>query len=185
MQNLCPQCGAPVNNNTGKCEYCGAAVPVQQPPQQPVYQQPVYQQPVYQQPIYQQPVYQQPVYQQPTGLAPIRKRNIFTCILLCVVTFGIYGLIWFINMVDDANTASRTASGTSGGMVFLLTLITCGIYLFVWFFKVGQQLADAKRYATGVHSDGNGVLYLILSLLGLGIVSYCLIQNELNQVAAY
>ena len=48
MNNLCPQCGAPVDANAKKCEYCGAAI--QQPaqaqaqaqPQQVVYvQQPV------------------------------------------------------------------------------------------------------------------------------------------------
>lgn len=26
MSNLCPQCGAPVPENTTKCEYCGAAI---------------------------------------------------------------------------------------------------------------------------------------------------------------
>ena len=51
MNNLCPQCGAPVNANAAKCEYCGAAI-AQAAPQQPVYQQPTYQQTVYvQQPI--------------------------------------------------------------------------------------------------------------------------------------
>ena len=47
MNNLCPQCGAPVDASATKCEYCGAVLtPVQsaQPvqPVQPVYvQQPV------------------------------------------------------------------------------------------------------------------------------------------------
>ncbi len=51
MNNLCPQCGAPVNANAAKCEYCGAAI-AQAAPQQPAYQQPTYQQTVYvQQPI--------------------------------------------------------------------------------------------------------------------------------------
>lgn len=118
--------------------------------------------------------------------APIHKRNIVTCLLLTVFTCGIYGIYWLICMADDANTASRTQNGTSGAMVFLLTLVTCGIYEFFWMYKVGEQLADAKQYATGTRpSDNNGILYLILSILGFGIVSYCLIQNELNQIAAF
>ena len=32
-------------------------------------------------------------------------------------------------------------------------------------------------------SSNSGVLYLILSILGLSIVSYALIQNELNNLA--
>ena len=55
MSVYCPQCGAPSNSNTGKCEYCGAALPM--PQQQPPVQQ--YQQPPMQQ-QYQQPMYQQP-----------------------------------------------------------------------------------------------------------------------------
>lgn len=49
MSNLCPQCGAPVEANSTKCQYCGASVaPAQQATQQTVQQpQVVYvQQPV-------------------------------------------------------------------------------------------------------------------------------------------
>lgn len=49
MNNLCPQCGAPVDANTAKCEYCGAAIPQaapQQNNQQPVQQTVYVQQPV-------------------------------------------------------------------------------------------------------------------------------------------
>lgn len=40
MSNLCPQCGAPVEANATKCEYCGAAIaqnaqPAAQQPAQP------------------------------------------------------------------------------------------------------------------------------------------------------
>ena len=56
MSAYCPKCGAPIQDNATKCEYCGAAL-AQQPQQtaQPVYQQPTYQQPIYQQPVVQQP----------------------------------------------------------------------------------------------------------------------------------
>ena len=72
---------------------------------------------------------------------------------------------------------------TSGGMVFLLSIITCGIYMLYWMYKAGEkvQAAQAKR---GLPYDSNsGILYLILSLFGFSIVSYCLIQNELNKMA--
>ena len=117
-------------------------------------------------------------------LAPIEKRNIVTCILLTFVTCGIYGIIWMINMVNDLNTASRRPDAASGGTVLLLTLVTCGIYGMIWMYKAGEQVSEAKRYATGVPGENNGVMYLILSFLGLGIVSYCMIQNEMNQIAA-
>ena len=44
MSVLCPQCGAPANEGTNKCEYCGAAIaqPVQQATPQAQPQQIVY-----------------------------------------------------------------------------------------------------------------------------------------------
>lgn len=57
----------------------------------------------------------------------IQKRNIAVCIILSIVTCGIYGIYWFICLNNDTNTASNTF-GTSGGVAFLLTLVTCGIY---------------------------------------------------------
>ena len=42
--NLCPQCGAPLNANATKCEYCGAPInqPVAQQTQQPQPEKVVY-----------------------------------------------------------------------------------------------------------------------------------------------
>ena len=35
MNNLCPQCGAPVANGAAHCQYCGAAIAAAQPQPQP------------------------------------------------------------------------------------------------------------------------------------------------------
>lgn len=113
----------------------------------------------------------------------IQERNIVTCIILSIITCGIYGIYWLICLVNDLNVAADTPNDTSGGMVFLLGLITCGIYTLYWMYKAGEkvQAAQTKR---GLPSDSNsGILYLILSLVGFSIVSYCLIQNELNKMA--
>ena len=110
----------------------------------------------------------------------IQERNIVTCIILSIITCGIYGIYWEICLVNDLNVAADTPNDTSGGMVFLLSIITCGIYLLYWMYKAGEK-AQAKR---GLPSDANsGILYLVLSLVGFSIVSYCLIQNELNKMA--
>ena len=114
---------------------------------------------------------------------PIRNRSIVTCILLTIVTCGIYGLIWLAGMVDDLNAASGEANGTSGVTVVLLSIVTCRIYELFWMYKAGGQVNRAKA-ARGMAQDSNtSILYLLLSIFGLSIVSYCLIQNELNQMA--
>ena len=190
---FCQNCGSQIPDGTGFCQNCGAAVNGAQP-QQPNYQQPNYQQPGYQQPGYQQPGYQQPGYQQPGYQQPgygmrggisFGQRNIALAIVLSIITCGIYGIIWTIHMVDELNEASNTPSAPSGGTVVLLSIVTCGIYMIVWLYKAGEQVNRAKAIR-GLLTDSNtGIIYLLLAIFGLSIVSYALIQSELNKIAAF
>lgn len=111
----------------------------------------------------------------------INQRNVAVCIVLTLVTCGIYGIYWFICLTDDANTVSRT-DGVSGVLAFILSLITCGIYSLYWLYKQGEKIDDAKT-ALGATKGSNGILYLILGILGFSIIAYALMQNELNKMA--
>lgn len=53
----------------------------------------------------------------------IKQRNIGICILLSIVTCGIYGLYWFVVLTDDINQESGETDATSGGMSLLLTTL--------------------------------------------------------------
>ncbi len=155
--------------------------------QQPNYQQPNYQQPNYQQPNYQQPNYQQPNYQQQFGggyKAPITERSIGMCILLSIVTCGIYGLYWYFCIVNDLNTASQQQDDKGPGMILLLSIVTCGIYSWIWLYKAGEKVNAIKQF-NGEPASDSSVTYILLAIFGLGIVDYCLIQTELNKVAMY
>ncbi len=186
---FCPKCGANNAENSRFCASCGADMTASAQPQQPQYQQPQYQQPQYQQPQYQQPPYQQPPYQQPPQQpsggyrANIQNRSLATCIILSIVTCGIYSIIWFISMANDLNVASGNPGDTSGGMAYLLGIITCGIYLWFWLYKAGEKVDTIHSY-NGQPKSNSGILYIALAFFGLSIVAYCLIQNELNKVAA-
>ncbi len=116
--------------------------------------------------------------------ANIQNRNLALCIILSIVTCGIYGIIWMINLVNDLNTASGCENDTSGGMVFLLSLVTCGIYSYYWAFKAGEKIGEVHR-RNGAGGGDESVLYLVLSLFGFAIVVHALIQNELNKVASF
>ena len=111
----------------------------------------------------------------------VKNKNIVVCILLSIITCGIYGIIWFINMTDDAAYVNDDHE-LSGGKAFLFTLITCRIYGLYWNYKMGKELYEAKC-KKGMNASDNSVLYLILAVLGLGIVNYCLIQSDLNDFA--
>ena len=111
----------------------------------------------------------------------MEKRNIAVNIILTIVTCGIYGLVWFVQMTDDAANASDDHS-MSGGVALLLSIITCGIYRLYWAYKMGKLLAQAGDNHNVTISD-NSVLYLVLEIFGLGIVNVCLIQSDLNRLA--
>ena len=154
----CPNCGNQINNNETICPKCGTKVEEKNASND-----------------------QQPA--KNFGGPKIQQRNLATCIILSLVTCGIYGIIWWINMINDVNTITQDEhSNQSGGMVFLLTLITCGVYGFIWMYQVGKRMETAgKKY--GLTIADNSILYLVLQLFGLGIVDYCLIQTDLNKFA--
>ena len=114
----------------------------------------------------------------------MNKRNIALCIVLSIVTCGIYGIYWMIVLANETNVASGHAQdGTSGGIVFLLTLVTCGIYGIYWAYKQGEKINEAKAMRNMPTDSNAGVLYLILEFFGLGIIAYALMQNELNKMS--
>ena len=111
----------------------------------------------------------------------MKERNIAVAIILSIVTCGIYAIYWFIVMTDEAKIAAKDNQLASGGVAFLLTLITCGIYGIYWAYKMGELTAKAQA-DRGMLVKNNGVLYLILELIGFGIIVYALVQSDLNQM---
>jgi hypothetical protein len=155
MANFCSKCGNVLKDNAQICDACGQSV---------------------------QPVINQTIinnYNQPKVI--IKSRSIGLAVLLTILTCGIYGIFWFISMTDESNSLSDKKH-TSGGIALLLTLITCNIYGIYWNYKMGEKMFDiGKKYNKQI--SNNSVLYLILSLFGLGLVNYCLIQSDLNKFA--
>ena len=169
---FCTRCGASIEDGTKFCSSCG----------NPLQQQAEFHQSNYQQYSYQHQNDQQINY---GGYrAPIIARNVVTCLVLTIVTCGIYGIIWMIGLIDDLNTAAQAPGEPSGVTVLLLSIVTCGIYGIIWMYKAGEKVERIKQLSGQPAGSNTGLVYLILSLFGLGIVSYCLIQTELNNVAA-
>lgn len=164
MSKFCQSCGTENEDTVTYCKSCGAAFPTNS----------------------EQPQMNQPVgntNSNPTGPNMVQFRNVVMAIVLSIVTCGIYSIYWFIVMTDDAKKVSNDEQGASGGLAFLLTLVTCGIYGIYWYYKQGQRLYQAgKNY--NVDIKDNSILYLILGIVGFGIISYMLIQSDLNKFSA-
>ena len=65
-------------------------------------------------------------------------------------------------------------------MVLLFTIVTCGLYSLFWYYKMGRQ-CDELRAMRGEMSDNSGVMFLLVGLLGFGIINYCLMQDNINK----
>lgn len=108
------------------------------------------------------------------------KRSIPVCVILSIITCGIYSLYWMVKMTDEANALSGRTADTSGGIVLLLTIVTCGIYGIYWAYKMGEKLDVAKNNC-GIASSNSAILYLILELV-CSIIGWALMQNDINNV---
>ncbi len=154
---FCQNCGAPIDDSANVCPQCGKAVNNTQQAQ--------------------------PAPAVGTVTFPIKKREIVTCIILSIITCGIYGLYWYFCLVNDLNTAVPQPGDQGAGMVLLLSIITCGIYSWFWLYKAGEKSEKIKAMV-GEAPGSSSILYLLLAIFSLGIVVYCLIQNDLNKVAS-
>lgn len=112
----------------------------------------------------------------------VRNRSIALCIILTLVTCGIYGLYWLYCLAEDVNLVTARPNGPSGGLVLLLSIVTCGIYSLYWLYRAGDDL-DRRRAAQGQVMGHLGILYLLLAIFGFSIISYALMQSELNEYA--
>jgi uncharacterized sodium:solute symporter family permease YidK len=106
----------------------------------------------------------------------IKSRSIVTAVLLTIITCGIYGIYWVIVMTRDAISVKDPAD--SGVLEIVLMLFLP----FLGFFMAERKFYEGCQDRGITHAD-NSILYLILGLVGLGIVNCCMMQNDLNKIA--
>ena len=109
-----------------------------------------------------------------TNVAP---RSIVLSIVLSIVTCGIYGLYWMYELNNEVNELAQDPTATSSGLVLLFTFLTCGIYGIYWSYKMGQKCDEIAQ-----RNNDSNILYMLLSIFGLGIVTLALIQDTINHV---
>lgn len=114
----------------------------------------------------------------------IKIRSIASCIILTIITCGLYSILWFGNLNDEANYLSEEPNPTSGGAAFLLSVITCGIYYFYWAYMQGVRL-DRARMLRNMPPKNQGLTFLLLLFVPYagGLISLSLMQNEINNLA--
>lgn len=108
----------------------------------------------------------------------INKRSIGICILLSIITCGIYGIYWMYLLVKNTRSIQKNTDKCTGEM---LCLIFVPFYSLYWWYtrgeKVRQGFAEHDYNATG-----GGVVYLVLAIFGLSIVSMAIMQSDFNSL---
>ena len=107
----------------------------------------------------------------------IERRSVGTAIVLTIITCGIYALYWDYKLWDSLYRANKMPS--TAGTDVVLSLITCGIYYIYMHYKAGKLEASAHTLYVLPPKD-DSILYLILTIFGLGIVSVAILQSNIN-----
>ena len=68
-------------------------------------------------------------------------------------------------------------------VAIILSIVTCGIYGIYWMYKMGERL-DTLYVQMGMPAQSRGILYIVLDVVGLGIIAYALMQDSLNKISA-
>lgn len=114
----------------------------------------------------------------------IEHRNIPLYVVLCFVTCGLFGLYWLYCIASDVNRClvdHGKSSGLQAGFVVLLTILTCGIYGIYFWYKVCSELSSIS-FEDGYQVADNSIICLVLAIIGLSIVSMCIVQDQLNGI---
>jgi len=108
----------------------------------------------------------------------INKRSIVGCILLSIITLGIYGIYWMYLLVKNTRSIQKdTYSCTEE----VLCLIFVPFYSIYWWYTRGKKVKQSFK-ENKYTAKGNGVLYLVLAILGLNIVSMAIMQSDFNSL---
>lgn len=111
----------------------------------------------------------------------IQRKEVALCIILTIVTCGLYGIYWMYTLTEDLNAIVPEQTATPGANVILFTILTCGIYGVYWLYVQGEKIDYVKRQR-GLSSSYTGLVYIVFAFLGVGIISHALMQNEINNL---
>jgi hypothetical protein len=107
------------------------------------------------------------------------RRSIGMCIVLSIVTCGIYAVYWLYQLLRIQYRL--TGQQSQAGLDIVLGIITCGIYYIYLAWKMGKMESEAARQH-GMPPRDDSVMYVILHIFALAIINYAIWQANLNQL---
>ena len=105
--------------------------------------------------------------------------SVGTSVILSIITCGIYGLVWQYKQMKVLNSWLNRKE-YSFGKWLLLGIITCGIYGVYNEYKMARGIIEVQQQNKLLVNDVAAIC-LIMTLIGLGIVSMAIQQSEINK----
>ena len=112
-------------------------------------------------------------------MIPINKRRIGVCILLSIVTLGIYAIFWMYLLVKNVRAIKEDKSNC---ILEMLCLIFVPFYALYWFVTRGNSIRQTyTKY--DIYTGSNQIACMILGLFGLHIVAFAIMVIRKNAVS--
>ena len=117
-------------------------------------------------------------------LQGIAYENIALNVFLTIITFGIYGCVWFYRNAQNVRRINGEKTNGCGDEV-LLSILGGVIYRVYWYYTRAKQIRSTVRRLGCEEYFLSERVYLILSLLSGGLFSLAVMSTEFNNIRAY
>lgn len=104
------------------------------------------------------------------------RRNVGSCVILTILTLGIFGIIWLTKICKDLNRLHGDENPV-GAEVLLNLLVP--FYSVYWAYTKGKQMYEDSKKRGGNLTDRK-FIYLIMNLLLMQLFTLGFIQTQLN-----
>ena len=122
-----------------------------------------------------------------TGLSGVRplpesagRLKIWRGVLLSIVTFGFYLFFWKRHQMKVLNSWLGRREHSFWKWL-LLSLLSCGLYTLYHEYKTGRDINEIQRRMGWPENRGLGILSVLMTLLGAGLLTIVLQQDEINK----
>ena len=100
----------------------------------------------------------------------MKKRSVIGVVLFPLLTFGIYGLYWFVSTKKELN-----AQGASIPTAWLIIIPIANIWWMWKYYEAAEQVTNKKV---------NGILMFVLAFFISSLISNAICQDAYNNLAA-
>ena len=117
---------------------------------------------------------------EPPVAESIGRVSILRGVLLSLLTFGFYLFFWKSRQMKVLNSWLGRREHSFWKWL-LLSLLSCGLYTLYHEYKTGRDINEIQRRMGWPENRGLGFLSVLMTLLGAGLLTIVLQQDEINK----